>query len=57
VRKPKPDKGEYSHGADALQYACLASGGQMHAMISGRVLNGGARQRRERTRFSGAAWT
>jgi hypothetical protein len=54
TRKPLPDKNEYSHPIDALQYACLVAHGQMNAAI-GRVL--GHRQRSERPRVSSAGWT
>lgn len=54
TRKPLPDKNEYSHPVDALQYACLVGHGQMNAAI-GRVL--GHRQRAERQRVSSAGWT
>lgn len=37
-RKPKPDKNQYSHLADALQYACTAAHGGMSNMF-GRMLN------------------
>ncbi len=58
VRKPRPDKNEFSHVADALQYACLASGGQMHRVISGRVLGRGARRaNKDARRISSLAWT
>ncbi len=36
-RKPNPDKNEYSHIADALQYACLAAHGNMTGMIAARL--------------------
>lgn len=54
VRKPLPDKNEYSHVADALQYACVAAHGGMTDMIANRM------QRRRgpaRERVSAAAWT
>lgn len=53
-RKPKPDKNEYSHVADAFQYACLAVHGGMTGMIASRLrrpVPGG------RSRVSPAAWT
>lgn len=55
ILKPRPDKNEYSHPMDALQYACLAAHGGMLGMISMR-LSGGARVR-ERQKFSARAWT
>lgn len=37
-RKPKPDKNEYSHPADALEYACMAAlGGQQLRAITTRL--------------------
>jgi len=54
TRKPLPDKNEYSHPLDALQYACLVAHGQMNVAI-GRVL--GHRARTERPRVSSAGWT
>jgi len=53
-RKPLPDKNEYSHISDALQYAALAAHGGMVDMISMRLAQT-ARPKRER--FSAAAWT
>lgn len=53
-RKPLPDKNEYSHPLDALQYACLLAGGQMNAVI-GRVL--GNRHVVRRPRATAAGWT
>lgn len=54
VRKPLPDKNEYSHIVDALQYACLAAHGGMSGYL-GRQLRrpGGPRS----PAFSSAAWT
>lgn len=54
TRKPLPDKNDYSHPIDALQYACLVGHGQMNAAI-GRVL--GHRRQAERPRVSAAGWT
>jgi hypothetical protein len=54
TRKPLPDKNDYSHPIDALQYACLVGHGQMNAAI-GRVL--GHSRRTERPRVSSAGWT
>jgi len=36
-RKPTPDKNEYSHIMDALQYACLAVHGGMSEMVANRM--------------------
>lgn len=54
TRKPTPEKNDYSHPLDALQYACLVAHGQMNAVI-GRVLGG--RPRSQRPRVSAAGWT
>lgn len=55
-RKPTPDKNEFSHIADALQYACLAAHGGMTDMIATRIM---PRQRTGPTgpKVSAAAWT
>jgi len=37
IRKPVPKKDEYSHVADALQYACLACSGGMMTAIARRI--------------------
>lgn len=55
ARKPLPDKNAYSHVLDALQYAALASHGQMHELI-GRHL-GLDRRPSNRPRVSAAGWT
>lgn len=59
VRKPTPDKtgagAEYSHIADALQYACLAVHGGMQGLITRQLLRGGARQPKDR--MPSRAWT
>jgi len=54
VRKPTPDKNEYSHIIDALQYAALAAHGGMVGMIAGRLQS---RPRKERARMTAGAWT
>jgi hypothetical protein len=54
VRKPVPDKNEYSHIADAFQYACLAAHGGMVGMIASRLQTP---RRRERSQFTANAWT
>lgn len=55
LRKPSPDKNEYSHIADAFQYACVAAHGGMSEMIANRI------QRRSgkgsRPSMSASAWT
>lgn len=53
-RKPLPDKNEYSHPADALQYACLAAHGGMSTMITQRLR---APRTLTTVRPSAAAWT
>lgn len=54
VRKPKPDKNEYSHIADALQYVALIAHGGMIDYITSRITD---RKRTPRPKFSAAAWT
>lgn len=53
-RKPLPDKNEYSHPADALQYAALATHGGMSAMILQKLQR---QVRINRASFSAKAWT
>lgn len=53
-RKPLPKKDEYSHIADALQYACLAAHGGMGEMVSRHLLKN---QPKRAPKFSSAAWT
>ena len=53
--KPLPEKNEYSHIADALQYACLAAHGGMTNMIAARLTT--PRTRDPARRFSAMAWT
>ena len=55
IRKPSPDKNEYSHIADALQYACLAAHGGMVNIIGNRL--GGRMRHHDRPRVSVAGWT
>lgn len=52
-RKALPDKNEYSHIVDALQYACTAAHGGMTDMIATRL----NRTRQPRQRLSSSAWT
>lgn len=54
TRKPLPDKNDYSHPIDALQYACLVAHGQMNGAI-GRVL--GNRPITPRRQVTAAGWT
>lgn len=55
MRKPTPDKNEYSHIADALQYVALCVHGGLHvrigAQLRGRVVSS------ERPKISAAGWT
>jgi len=54
-RKPKPDKNEYSHGMDALQYAALAAHG---GMVEGAIMRRLHKKRGPSApRVSPAAWT
>lgn len=53
-RKPMPDKNQFSHPLDALQYAALAAhGGQVQGAINRRLF----RTTPTGPRFSAAAWT
>jgi len=54
VRKPTPDKNEYSHVADAFQYACVASHGGMSDMVANRLR---PRNRAPREQVTSRAWT
>jgi len=56
ARDVKPDKNEYSHVMDALQYACLAAGSGLSGYVSARIQRA-ARPRNNAPRFSAAAWT
>jgi hypothetical protein len=53
-RKAVPDKNEYSHITDALQYVCLAAHGGMTELMSRHMMR---RPASTRPRFSSAAWT
>lgn len=53
VRKPTPDKNEYSHVADALQYACLAVHGGMETLITSRLTRSAPKKPAPRT----GGWT
>jgi hypothetical protein len=53
-RKPNPEKNNFSHIADALQYACLVAHGRMTEMV-GRHLN--RKKKPERPKMTAAAWT
>lgn len=53
-RKPTPDKNEYSHPMDALQYAALAANG---GMVQGVIMNRLKKPVISAPRFSPSAWT
>ena len=53
-RKPVPDKNDYSHIVDALQYAAMAAAGGMVNLIASRLHR---TPRRSERRISAAAWT
>lgn len=54
VRKPLPDKNEYSHIADALQYAALAAHGGMAGYFARKMAY---RPRSTRPKMTAGAWT
>jgi hypothetical protein len=54
-RKPTPDKNEYSHIADALQYVCLVAHGRGWAEMAMRQMQ--PRVRNMAPRVTAAAWT
>ena len=54
LRKLLPEKNEYSHVMDALQYLCLAAHGGMQNMITKRLTS---RPRVVRTKVRAGAWT
>lgn len=56
VRKPLPDKNEYSHPLDAVQYVCLVAHGRAHELL-GRHLRRGSVPAAGRQRVSAAGWT
>lgn len=53
-RKPTPEKNQYSHPCDSLQYACLAARGEMTEMIARKLTR---RTKRPRNQVSAMAWT
>lgn len=55
MRKPTPDKNEYSHIVDAFQYACVAAHGGMTDMIANRMARRTAAVNRQRV--TAGAWT
>lgn len=55
VRKPLPDKNEYSHLLDAVQYVCLATHGRAHELLGRHLRRGQPVQ--QRARVSAAGWT
>lgn len=54
MRKPTPEKNQFSHGNDALQYACLAAHGGMTTMILSRMRG---RIASSTPRMSSRGWT
>ena len=54
MRKLLPDKNEYSHVMDALQYLCLAAHGGMSGMMAQRLIK---RPRSTRQKMRAGAWT
>lgn len=54
-RKPKPDKNQWSHPMDALQYVCLVAHGRGWSEMVTRQLT--QRSRAPRPRISAGAWT
>lgn len=54
-RRALPDKNEYSHVIDALQYACLAAHNGMAGMISARLRS--SPKRFDRPKMTSSAWT
>jgi hypothetical protein len=55
MRKPTPDKNEYSHIADALQYVCLCIHGGLHVRIGMQLR--GRTVTSDRPRVSSLGWT
>lgn len=55
MSKPLPDKNEFSHIADALQYLCSACHGGLVNMLSTRILQ--SRITRQQQRMPSGAWT
>lgn len=55
VRKPLPDKNEYSHPLDAVQYVCVATHGRAHELIGRHLRRGQAVV--QRPRVTAAGWT
>lgn len=53
-RKPMPDKNQYSHPMDGLQYAALAAHG---GMVQGRIINRLKAPKKVSAPFSARAWT
>ena len=54
LRKPTPEKNDFSHIADALQYACVTAHGGMGEMIANRLTGS---TRRPRARVGAGGWT
>jgi hypothetical protein len=53
-RKPKPDKNQYSHISDALQYACLSAHGGMQGLFARRMAG---RATSTRPKMTASSWT
>lgn len=56
ILKPTPDKNEFSHGVDALQYLCCAAHGNLIATIHNHLGRYPASQR-NRVKVTAAGWT
>jgi hypothetical protein len=54
MRKPSPDKNEFSHIADAFQYACVTAHGGMGEMLANKLM---APPRRDRKKVAAGGWT
>jgi hypothetical protein len=57
VSKPKPDKNEWSHVSDALQYAVLATGGATYASIARKLYPRRTSRGGFGERVSASGWT
>lgn len=56
-RKPTPDKNDFSHISDALQYAALAALGGLTDMVASRMRRASNRAQRLPVRASASGWT
>lgn len=57
MRKPTPDKNDFSHIADAFQYACVTAHGGMGEMIANRLAGPKRPKRSQRQRVAAGGWT